>query len=89
MESAVAFGRLIKERRKALGLSQKAFAESMHYHRTEISMIERGARDIRLEMICQLARGLRTTPSELLDGLDLNTLAPRRGASESTGQSTR
>jgi|GEM_PF-1097659 len=77
MESAVAFGRLFRARRNAMGLSQEAFADSIDYHRTEISIIERGLRDVRLETICHLARGLGITPSELLDGLDLNALEPR------------
>jgi len=83
MESAIAFGQLLKARRNALGMSQEAFADSIRYHRTEISILERGLRDPRLETICCIARGLGITPSELLDGLDLDAFGAARSTDES------
>jgi transcriptional regulator with XRE-family HTH domain len=77
VESAVAFGLLVKARREALGVSQAQFADECLLHRTEISLIERGCRDVRLETVCSLARALEISASELLGGLDIDALEPR------------
>jgi transcriptional regulator with XRE-family HTH domain len=77
MDSAQAFGQLLKLRRKADGLSQELLAERAGLHRTEISLIERGKRDPRLETLRQLADGLDTTLSDLLEDLDVDELESR------------
>lgn len=54
-----------KERMKQ-GMSQEALAHASGIHSSEISRIERGAREPRLSTLVRLARALSVTPSELL-----------------------
>jgi transcriptional regulator with XRE-family HTH domain len=62
-----AFGRRLKEARARAGLSQEALGRSCRLHRTEISLLERGARDPRLSTIVRLANCLGVPPAALLD----------------------
>lgn len=64
------FGRAVRRRRKAAGLSQEALAQDAGLHRTYISLLERGLRQPQLETICALAKGLGTTMAELVGELD-------------------
>lgn len=54
-------GLLIRQRRKHLGLSQEALAERADLHRTYVTDIERGARNISIESIFKLTAALETT----------------------------
>jgi transcriptional regulator with XRE-family HTH domain len=54
------------ERRKQ-GMSQDALARASGIHSSEISRIERGAREPRFSTLVRLARALEVTPSELLE----------------------
>jgi transcriptional regulator with XRE-family HTH domain len=45
-------------------------ASASGLHRTEISLLERGVRDVRLSTIVRLARGLGIPPAELLADLE-------------------
>ena len=56
----------MRRRREALGFSQEGFAEAIDMHRTYYSAIERGERNITIETLGRVARGLGTKPSELL-----------------------
>ena len=56
----------VRTRRKALGLSQEAFADRAGLHRTYIGAIERAERNVSLDNIDKLARALGTTPDALL-----------------------
>jgi transcriptional regulator with XRE-family HTH domain len=64
------FAQNLKSRRVQAGLSQEALGLVCHLHRTEISLLERAARDPRLSTIAKLARALGATPADLLDGID-------------------
>jgi transcriptional regulator with XRE-family HTH domain len=64
------FGRNLREQRLAQDLSQEALGEEAGLHRTEVSLLERAAREPRLSTIVRLARALRTSPASLLDGID-------------------
>ena len=59
------FGKRLRERRIALGLSQEAFAQAAGLDRTYISGIERGKRNVSLINIEILAQTLDTSISEL------------------------
>jgi len=61
-----AFGRVVRQRRTALDLSQEQFSFDAGYDRTYISGIERGVRNPTLATICRLAAALGTQPSSLL-----------------------
>ena len=59
------FGFAVKDRREALGLTQEAFAELAGIHRTYLSDIERGTRNVSLLNIERLALALSLEISEL------------------------
>ena len=59
------FGLAVKIRREALGLTQEEFAERAGIHRTYLSDIERGGRNVSLINIERLALALAMKLSEL------------------------
>lgn len=59
------FGHTIKELRLSKNISQEKFAEIVGLHRTYISEVERGARNVSLINIIRIAEGLEIKPSEL------------------------
>jgi transcriptional regulator with XRE-family HTH domain len=61
----VLFGFAVKDRREALGLTQEEFAEHAGIHRTYLSDIERGTRNVSLINIERLASALSLKISEL------------------------
>jgi CheY-like chemotaxis protein/DNA-binding XRE family transcriptional regulator len=61
------FGSAVKARRWELGISQEELADRAGLHRTYISDVERGARNLSLESIDKLARALELSVSALLD----------------------
>jgi len=63
------FGKQVRERREAKGLSQEAFAGAAGLDRTYISGIERGKRNVSLRNIEVIARALGTSISQLMDGI--------------------
>ena len=63
------FAANLKRCRKRAGMSQEALGYECGLHRTEISLLERSGRAPRLWTIVQLARGLKITAAELLDGI--------------------
>jgi DNA-binding XRE family transcriptional regulator len=56
----------VRERREVLRLSQEEVAHRAKLHRTYISDIERGARNLSLKSLYDLARALELTTSELI-----------------------
>ena len=63
------FGKRVRERRVATGLSQEKFAAKCGLDRTYISGIERGQRNVSLRNIEIIAVALDTSVSELTAGL--------------------
>lgn len=61
------FGLKVREKRGRLGISQEDLAERSGLHRTYISDIERGARNVSLVNIRKIAKALQAKPSTLLD----------------------
>ncbi len=51
-------------------LSQEELADKCSLHRTYISSVERGERNISLENIFLISRALNITPVELLRGIE-------------------
>jgi len=73
------FGSVIKSRRIRLGLSQEALAERADLHRTYVTDIERGTRNLTLESISKLAGALGVSLSELFQSIgtaDADAAAP-------------
>ena len=62
-----AFGFRIRKLREQLDWSQDRLAEESDLHRTYISGLERGERNVSLLNILRLARALKATPGKLLD----------------------
>lgn len=62
----LAFARTLRRRREALSLSQESLAEQAGLHRTYVSSVERGQRNITIDNIHRLARALGVRPHELL-----------------------
>src|SRR3954463_1581641 len=59
------FGDAVRARREELGLTQEALAERAGIHRTYLSDVERGARNVSLLNIERLAAALALAPSAL------------------------
>lgn len=66
------FGIVIKRRREHLALSQQQLAARSDLHRTYISDIERGARNVSFDSIYSIAKGLGILPSLLFAEAELN-----------------
>lgn len=60
------FGRVVRQRRLSLGLSQEELADRCKLHRTYISLIERGLKSASLKAITLIASALETKPHELI-----------------------
>ena len=57
---------VIRERRRAAGLTQKDLAERMHCPRSYVNKVERGLSEPRLASLESFARALGTTPWRML-----------------------
>jgi transcriptional regulator with XRE-family HTH domain len=64
------FGFAVRERREELGLTQEDLAEKAAIHRTYLSDIERGTRNVSLINIELLARALGVSLSDLFRDVD-------------------
>jgi len=56
---------VVRARREALKISQEAFADSIGMHRAYYSSIERGERNLTVETLARVAKGLRVTIATL------------------------
>lgn len=65
----VAFGKIVRKKRKELKLSQEKLAEKADIHTNYLGSVERGERNIALENIYAIAIALNCSPKDLL--LDL------------------
>ena len=63
------FATNLRTHRTRAGLSQERLAFKCRLHRTEISLLERGAREPRLATIVRLSRGLGIPATDLLEGV--------------------
>jgi len=63
---AEAFGAVLREVRKERGLSQEELGFESGYHRTYVSLLERGLKSPSLQTIFELSRALKFSPSGLL-----------------------
>ncbi len=64
------FGFAVKDRREALGLTQEEFAERAGIHRTYLSDIERGTRNVSLVNIERVAAALSLKIAELFQAVE-------------------
>jgi transcriptional regulator with XRE-family HTH domain len=68
-----AFGDSVRSHRQRLGISQEALAELSGLHRTYVSSVERGQRNVGLDNVYILAKALQTTVVELFTEADRST----------------
>jgi transcriptional regulator with XRE-family HTH domain len=68
-ELQTAFGRRVRDLRKARGLSQEELAERAGLHRTYVGGIERGERNPSLVNIGQIVQALGVNVRELFEPL--------------------
>lgn len=61
----LSFGQRVRDLRQARGWSQEHLAEMSGLHRTYISSLERGQRNVGLDNILALAAALEVAPAEL------------------------
>lgn len=66
MPIAPRVGRVIRRYRENAGMSQEALAEESGLHRTYISLVERGRRNITVDALTQVAEALGVYPSRLM-----------------------
>ena len=66
MDTLKKFGERVREIRTKKGLSQEQLAELSGLHRTYISSLELGKRNVGLNNIFALAKALGVTPDKLL-----------------------
>ncbi len=64
------FGELIKQIRKEKGISQEELGFRSNVHRTYIGMIERGEKNITLENIEKIAKGLGVSMKLIFEQLE-------------------
>jgi transcriptional regulator with XRE-family HTH domain len=60
------FSKVLHKRREALGISQEELSKRSGLHRTYISDVERGARNVSLKNMGRLSVALEVTPSVLM-----------------------
>jgi len=65
LDIRIRFGRAIRRIRQEQGINQEEAAERCGLHRTYYSGIERGVRNVSLRNIEKIAKGLKTSLSEL------------------------
>ena len=65
-EVQVRFGRKLRSMRTAKGISQEELAQRSGLHRTYVSSVERGERNISLANIAKLASALATRMADLM-----------------------
>jgi len=76
MDPKVVFGNNVRRFRQVRQISQEELADLVGLHRTYVSSVERGERNISLENIAKLAWALDVLPSELLEGIKFTTPPP-------------
>jgi len=63
------FGENLLRLRRSRGLSQTELGNQTAMHRNDVSLIERGKRRPRIDVLIKVAHVLETTPAELLSGI--------------------
>lgn len=83
-----ALGNAIREIREDRGLSQEQLAELSELHRTYVSSVEQGRRNISFENIHKIAAGLGVSMTELVQ-LCENRLDPDSSPDRAKGEKSR
>lgn len=70
MKCADRFAKNLRRYRRRSGMSQEQVGLRAQLHRTEIGLLERGARVPRIDTLIKVAAALNVNPAELLEGID-------------------
>jgi transcriptional regulator with XRE-family HTH domain len=70
MDVARRFGENLRRCRRRANLSQEELGLRSSLHRTEIGLLERGARVPRIDTLIKISSALVIPPSELIDGIE-------------------
>jgi transcriptional regulator with XRE-family HTH domain len=70
MDVAARFGENLVRCRLRADLSPEELAHNSSLHRTEVGLLERGARIPRIDTLVKLAGALAISPSELIEGIE-------------------
>lgn len=70
------FGKLVRDHRRRLGLTQDRLAGKVGLSRTSITNIERGRQKILLHQLFQLAESLQISPEALLPNVAASEVSP-------------
>ena len=73
-----AFGKVLREIRNEHSLSQEELGFESGYHRTYISLLERGKKSPSLNTVFQLAAALGVSPSEIVKRTEARVSQVRR-----------
>lgn len=69
-EARLAFGLRLRDLRRTANLSQEDFADKAGLHRTYISSLERGQRNVGFDNIVSMAKALDVRVADLFVGVD-------------------
>lgn len=70
MDIGLAFGKVLRQRRKEVGLTQEQLAHDADVQRNYVSLIERGIHHPTIAVVFKLAQALHCLPSVLISDLE-------------------
>ncbi len=77
-----AFGIILSHLRRSVGLSQEQLGFESGYHRTYISLLERGKKSPSLQTIFDLSKALNIDPTEFIKHVELEYEARLKSGEE-------
>jgi transcriptional regulator with XRE-family HTH domain len=75
LDAGLAFGKVLRERRKLAGLTQEQLALEADVQRNYVSLIERGVNQPTINIIFKLAVALKCQPSALIADVEALVLS--------------
>lgn len=69
------FGQVLRQLRRERGMSQEELGFESGYHRTYVSLLERGKKSPSLQTIFRLAKALRVEPTEMVERVQNGRMA--------------
>jgi len=76
------FGQVLRELRQEQGYSQEQLGFRSSYHRTYISLLERGLKSPTLNTLFDLAQALHSSPLEIIRRVEIRTQSATSVSSE-------
>ncbi len=70
-KAAVAMGKVLRTRRKALGLTQEQFAELVNLSKNYVGNMERGEYEVSISTLSQIGEAIGIRASKLLEEAEL------------------